>query len=79
MKDNRILNKHLFFLNKQHRMSIISEELRYKIIHEYVMNPTIQDNKRQDLARKLHFLKLHDGVTPNSYELLELAIGVTIS
>ena len=55
------------------------EERKYKRVHEYIFNNNIAVNKRQDLARKLHYLKLHDGVTPNYSELLELAIGITIN
>lgn len=75
---NKLYNKHLFFISKNLNWDNMPEDRKYQKVHEYVMNSKIADNKRQDLARKLHYLKLHDGVTPNSSELLELAIGVTI-
>lgn len=75
---SRLYDKHLFFVSKGLNWDDMPEERKYKRIHDYVLGVNIPVNKRQDLARKLHYLKLHEGITPNSDELLELAIGVTI-
>ncbi len=76
---SKLYDNHLFFLSKGLNWDGMPEDRRYKRVHNYVLGVNIPTNKRQDLARKLHFLKLHDGITPTSSELLELAIGVTIN
>lgn len=76
---NKIINKHMFFISKGLNWEDMPEERKLARVKEYVMGADKQDNKRQDLARKLHYLKLHDGVTPTSSELLELAVGITIN
>lgn len=75
---SKLYDKHLFFVSKGLNWDNMPEERKYKRVHDYVLGVNIPVNKRQDLARKLHYLKLHEGITPNSDELLELAIGVTI-
>ena len=79
MTQNKLYNKHLFFISKDLNWDTMPEQRKYDRVHGYVMSVKIPTNKRQDLARKLHYLKLHDGITPTSSELLELAIGVTIN
>ena len=76
---SKLYDKHLFFVSMGLNWDDMPEERKYKRIHDYVLGVNIPVNKRQDLARKLHYLKLHEGITPNSDELLELAIGVTIN
>ena len=76
---SKIYDKHLFFVSKGLNWEDMPEERRLARVREYVMGADKQDSKRQDLARKLHYLKLHDGITPTASELLELAIGVTIN
>jgi len=76
---SKLYDKHLFFISKGLNWADMPEERKYIKVKEYVLSPKIADNKRQDLARKLHFLKLHDGITPTSSELLEIAIGVTVN
>ena len=76
---NKLYNKHLFFISKGLNWDLMPEERKYSRVHDYVMGAHIPTNKRQDLARKLHYLKLHEGVKPTSSELLEMAIGVTIN
>jgi len=55
------------------------EERKYKRVHEYVLGGHLPVNKRQDLARKLHYLRTSQRIDPTHSELLELAIGVTIN
>lgn len=76
---SRLYDKHLFFISKNLNWDAMPENRRYNRVYDYVLGVNIPVNKRMDLARKLHYLKLHDGITPTSDELLELAIGVTIN
>lgn len=71
--NNKIYNKHLFFITKNLNWDNMPEDRRYKVVKDYVMGIDKPTNKRQDLAR-LIFNKtlLHN-------ELLELAIGITIN
>lgn len=79
MIKSKLYNKHLFFISKGLNWDTMPEQRKYDRVHDYVMGVNIPTNKRQDLARKLHYLKLHEGITPTSSELLEMAIGVTIN
>ena len=75
---NKIISKHLFFISKDINWENMPEYRKYNTVHEYVLGVKHPVNKRQDLARKLHYLK-QDGITPTAVELLELAVGITIN
>jgi len=76
---DKLVKKHLFFVSKGLNWEGMPEERKLQKVQAYVLGVDKPTNKRQDLARKLHYLKMHDGITPNSEELLELAIGVTLN
>lgn len=76
---SKLYDKHLFFVSKNLNWEAMTEEKKFKKVAEYVMGVQHPTNKRQDMARILHGLKLRDGVEPNHAELLELAIGITIN
>lgn len=76
---SKLYDKHLFFVSKGLNWDDMPEERKYKRVHDYVLGAHLPVNKRQDLARKLHYLKTSERIDPTSSELLELAIGVTIN
>lgn len=76
---NKVINKHLFFVSKGLNWTDMPEERKFKRVFDYVMGVDKPANKRQDLARQLHYLKTSQGITPTSDELLELAVGITIN
>lgn len=76
---NKLVSKHLYFVSKGLNWAEMPEDRKYDKVFSYVMGADKPVNKRQDLARKLHYLKTSQGVTPTSSELLEFAIGVTIN
>lgn len=77
--DNKLYKKHLFFVSKGLNWESMPEERKLAHVQHYVLGVDKPVNKRQDLARKLHYLKTSQGITPTSSELLELAIGITIN
>ena len=78
-KNSKIYNKHLYFISKGMNWDNMPEDRKFITVKNYVLSVKHPDNKRQDLARKLHYLKVHDGITPSSSELLEMAIGITLN
>ena len=76
---SKLYDKHLFFVSKGLNWDDMPEERKYKRVHDYVMGGHLPVSKRQDLARKLHYLKTNQRIDPTHSELLDLAIGVTIN